>query len=828
MKITLKDFQVNAVDDLYRHARAARREVSEDGGEQALILASPTGSGKTMIATALMERIVEGDEDHAPDQDAVFLWLSDQPDLNEQSRRKMLMVSASFGADDLVTVDAAFDQPMLTPGKVYFLNTQKLGRGTHLVSRGDERSFTFWETVTNTISAAPGSFWVVIDEAHKGMLKRAESEEAASIVQKFVNGSEGEMPAIPLLLGISATPERFVEVLKGTSRTRREVTVDPDDVRASGLLKDTLALYHPTEKQPSDWSLLRAAAEKLKSYHDQWSDYCANEAEPAVDPILVIQVEDGSGGIVSKTDLEEAVAIVEDVLGLVGDDDVAHSFQEGYAIEIGERALRYISPADIQDDQRLRVIFFKLSLNTGWDCPRAEVIMSFRRAVDYTLIAQLVGRLVRTPLARSIHGNDFLNSVSLYLPHYDKKALKAVVDYLTSPETGLAAPPEIIEGEDLLELPRNPAKVKLFELTERLPTYSIERISKATNVRRLIRLGRSLTYDKLDIEALTVFRGLVVSALDEERERLEKTTGFKKALKERAQIDLRGVKVRYGVAGEIPDESFEAVAAVSRNIDDLYAQSGRKLGEGLHADYLKARVATGTIRPAQAKLELATLLEGEKASKLLEEKAGEVFQKAMEKHKAAIRDLPDARRDSYRKLRRQAARPEPEELELPQLYESTKGERSFADHLYVDEKGQFSCKLNEWEASVIEAELACEGVVGWLRNVPRKAWALKVPYTYNGEDRPMYPDFLVFRCQGEGVVVDILEPHSLSHDDSAAKAKGLADFALRHGDEFGRIELIVKEKGNLIRLDVNKSDVRDKVRTVSDNQHLRQLFEGTL
>jgi hypothetical protein len=74
-------------------------------------------------------------------------------------------------------------------------------------------------------------------------------------------------------------------------------------------------------------------------------------------------------------------------------------------------------------------------------------------------------------------------------------------------------------------------------------------------------------------------------------------------------------------------------------------------------------------------------------------------------------------------------------------------------------------------------------------------------------------------------VVDVLEPHSLSHDDSAAKAKGLADFALSHGDEFGRIELIIKEGDELIRLDVNKDDVRDKVRAVSTNQHLRQLLE---
>jgi type III restriction enzyme len=824
MKLKLKEFQELAVDELYGEALAASREVAEGGRDQALVLASPTGSGKTVIATALMERIVAGDDEHVPDEEATFLWLSDAPDLNEQSLRKLRDASTVFGSDDLITIDSAFDQATLTPGKVYFLNIQKLGRGTQLVTAGDERNFTIWETITNTVEESPGALWLVLDEAHKGMLEGREAQQAATIVQKFIKGSDGEIPPVPLILGISATPDRFVDLLRGTRRTRREWPVDPEDVRASGLLKETIALYHPNERQPSDVSLLRAAADKLKSYDEQWAGYCEKEGEPTVAPVLVVQVEDASDGNVSKTDLDEAITVIEDVLGALADEQLAHSFQEGYAIEAGERALRYISPADIQEDENLRVVFFKLSLNTGWDCPRAEVVMSYRRAVDYTRIAQLVGRLVRTPLARSISSNDFLNSVALYLPHYDRKALKTVIDYLSRPDTGLAAPPEIVEGDDLLELPRDEAKAELFAEAEKVKSYAIERISKASNVKRLIRLGRALVYDKLDTEAADRFRTLVVSTLDKERKRLEKTTAFKKALKERGHIDLRGVRIAYGVEDGDAAESVEAVVAVSANIDDLYAQCGRKLGEGLHAVYLKARVAAGA-KTTQAKLELATLLDDEKTTKLLEAEAGKVFQAETEKHKAAIRGLADARRDAYRKLRRQAAKPEPEELELPDIYETTKGDREFARHLYVDEDGNLSCKLNEWEASVVEDELANDDVLGWLRNVPRKTWAFKVPYTYDGEDHPMYPDFLFFRRQGEGIVVDILEPHSLSHDDSAAKAVGLANFALNHGDEFGRIELIIKEGDKLIRLDVNKDDVRDKVRAVSTNQHLRQLLE---
>src|SRR5206468_1630092 len=101
---------------------------------------------------------------------------------------------------------------------------------------------------------------------HKGMAETPQERETAkTIVQKFIKGSPGEAPPMPLILGISATPERFTALLAGTERTTRPpVNVDPDAVRASGLLKDAITLYHPEETQPSDLTLLRAAAEQVK------------------------------------------------------------------------------------------------------------------------------------------------------------------------------------------------------------------------------------------------------------------------------------------------------------------------------------------------------------------------------------------------------------------------------------------------------------------------------------------------------------------------------------------------------------------------------------
>jgi len=127
---------------------------------------------------------------------------------------------------------------------------------------------------------------------------------------------------------------------------------------------------------------------------------------------------------------------------------------------------------------------------------------------------------------------------------------------------------------------------------------------------------------------------------------------------------------------------------------------------------------------------------------------------------------------------------------------------------------------------VLADALAEKGAVGWLRNIPRQDWSFCVPYELDGEDRALFPDFLVFRKSGSKLTVDVYEPHAKAFDDGWAKAVGLAKFARDHGDQhFGRIELITKVGQKMKRLNVNDPVVRKKVLAVSNNQHLQQLFE---
>ena len=89
-----------------------------------------------------------------------------------------------------------------------------------------------------------------------------------------------------------------------------------------------------------------------------------------------------------------------------------------------------LSGVDPDRDATIRVVLAKEAISTGWDCPRAEVLYSERPAKDATHIAQIIGRMVRQPLAHRIATDDALNSVTCYLPLFDQKALTTIKDEL--------------------------------------------------------------------------------------------------------------------------------------------------------------------------------------------------------------------------------------------------------------------------------------------------------------------------------------------------------------------------------------------------------------
>ena len=137
---------------------------------QVVSLQAPTGSGKTIIMSALIEDIYYGSDTFTEQPEAVFVWLSDSPQLNEQSKQKIELKADKINLSQCVVItDDDFDREVLEDGHIYFLNTQKLGKNGNLNSHSDSRKYTIWETIENTIKSKSDRLYFIIDEAHRGM-----------------------------------------------------------------------------------------------------------------------------------------------------------------------------------------------------------------------------------------------------------------------------------------------------------------------------------------------------------------------------------------------------------------------------------------------------------------------------------------------------------------------------------------------------------------------------------------------------------------------------------------------------------------------------------
>jgi len=829
MRVKLFPFQETALDNL-KHKIASAQSSSGDGDPQVICFSSPTGSGKTIVMISLFEDLLFGSEDVISQPDAVIIWLSDMPELNEQTRLKIETKSDKIRSEQLISVDSTFDEKYLEGGNIYFLNTQKLGTDKLLTQKSETRQYTIWETLTNTAKAFTNRFYIIIDEAHRGMNSLSgDANQAQSIMQKFLIGSENDgLCRMPLVIGITATPQRFLRLLSGTTSTVHNVVVSPKDVRESGLLKDRVIIYYPKACFDADLAMFKGAVENWIRKTSQWKDYCEHEDEKLVKPILVVQVEDGNKSTYTRTDIQRYVEVLQQSLGrTLNDGEIGHTFHDKSTLNINGVQIAHIEASRIEGNDKIIVILFKMNLSTGWDCPRAEVMMSFRKAEDYTFVAQLLGRMVRTPLARRIELNEELNNISLFLPYYDERTVSDVISALSNGEDVI--PAEMDTSRRFVSLKRNPNLIHVFSEMENLITYKMDAERTQKPLKRLLALARALTQDAIALDALSETQSSIVDKMNEEVLRLKKDGKFDTLREKILEIDINTVtfdfrEENYG------KEVMKKYTAAEMDIDRLFNDAGKTLGDGLHKSYWKRHCEREDI---EVKVEVIILVHDVDAMKRLNDLAISLFDSLYSENRKSISKLKEARRNVYQKTLLSLGDAVAVPWQLPEVIEFSLSDTSVAydKHLFVEESGKFQTDLNTWERDIVLTELEA-GTIAWLRNLDRKPWSFAIPYEKAGTKALMYPDIVVVKKHKDGYVFDILEPHDPTRSDNFEKAKGLALFASKHWNLFGRIQLIRKMKsadGNdhYLRLDMSVDSTRSKVRSITDNNALDDLFRSS-
>lgn len=853
MKFTLKDYQDEAVKDVLARLKKARKRWHEEGDKHAFSLTATTGAGKTVMAAAVFEALFYGNDDFdfEPDSGAVVIWFSDDPSLNEQSRWRLHEASDKLTVSDLITVGNTFNRDKLEAGKVYFLNTQKLSKNSLLV-RGhdpndpaletahgqkimpDLRSYTIWDIIQKTIDDPDLTLYLVLDEAHRGMKESGKSsgDSKPTIVKQLINGS-GSVPGIPIVWGISATVQRFNEAIAGMQghSTIPNVIVDAKKVQDSGLLKDTINLDIPDEEGDVSTVLLRRGTDKLRDISNAWVGYAKEQGEPnTVRPLMVLQVPNSP----DHQEIGKWLDVIFERWPELPSECISNVFGEHRKETFGSHSAPYIEPERVQESEWVRILIAKDAISTGWDCPRAEVMVSFRAASDKTHITQLLGRMVRTPLARRIPGNERLNAVDCLLPHFDKKSVEAVVTALmTGGDAGDELPGRrvLINPREMKPNPAIPEEVWTKLLS--LPSQTLPR-REARPVKRLTALAHELAADDLLPDAGKKAHAEMHRVLDGAQVRHAEET--KKARQAVLTVEGKTIKADIETKAMSFDDFVEA--ADYAVIEDAYRRASRIISPDLtrtYSEYLASKDGDDEDALIEAHIVIAALGLVPPINDYVEAEAEKLARQWLNQYRIKIKSLSDERQEIYRELREMSADPLDIDLARPNswLQPTTAREEDgseidlprFERHLLCDEDGLFPESFNSWEDKVLLAELKREGTVAWYRNPARTSQdSLGVAYVEAGETKIVRPDFIFFGRLADGsIAADIVDPHGHHLADALPKLKGLARYAEANGTTYRRIEAVAELNGRFRLLDLKEATVREAVFAATN---ARSIYEG--
>lgn len=875
MQYTLKPYQETAVAELTEQLRRAGEDfratrTKPKPRRTAASLAAVTGAGKTVMAAATIERVVAGDLEGEGDPTAVFLWFSDSPELNRQSQRRL---HEAWGADTAVTtrrIDTdTFREDVLQPGTVYFINSQKLGKNSTLVRGHGEQSahlrvpdagdYDFWRTVKNTVENPDITLYLVIDEAHRGMKKTKDA--AKTIVQRLIAG-EGDVPAVPVVLGISATPDRFRATMAQAREfsTEPEVTVDAAQVQDSGLLKDVIELVIPDEEGTGgdlfDHTLLKTAVVRWRESTRAWREYVARTNADAVEthgndadlvevtPLLIVQVPNQAspkliGQYLTTIFAEEPTLTVDDVALVYGDADVTTD----------HGTIRHVAANTVAADTDIKVLLAKESITTGWDCPRAEVMVSFRAAQDKTYITQLLGRMIRTPLARRVAGNDVLNSAVCILPRFDRDVAESVARTVSGGGTDWSDEKDTTGGETLRRVLINPEEVTpvtggrfddAWAAFEALPSMVVPHGGSSKPIRRVEELAALLVTTGVDTNAAADVTEKLVRSLEaaqhEYRDELDE-----------AKHDVTTVTTRSVVSrGEGLDSTkVTEVAADDRAIDGEVRAARRRLSTSIERAYTKQHAAaTGRHSDTVAALKAARVAfaASGKIDEIVENvegRATKLFGELADEYRVAIKGAGDEALARYTEIVTSSPSPQRVPLVVPQsrmvptrtsqqdqagnTVSSAPLDR-YAHHMLQSAGDElFPASLNTWEKEVVYAESARDGFVGWLRNTGSADSTVGGAYTdVHGKYRRVVPDFLFFHEVAGEVKVSIVDPHTTTLSDATEKVQGMAEFVADNPGAFHRVEVLSKVAGHdgFRVLDLTDEKVRAAVMDAVDAREL--------
>ncbi len=370
--IQLKNFQIDTVNRLL--------DATSVGTKKEILVQAPTGSGKTIILLSYIEEYLN------ENKNTIFVWLTPgKGELEEQSRNKMIKLLPSFSNKDI--------QDVLLQGfnakDTAFINWETVTKKGNNALREAERK-NLYERIHEAHNNRY-NFIVIVDEEHLNKTVKAES------IIDYID------------------PEYIIRV-SATTKTNKEaenIIINELDVINEGLI--TRALYINENVSNSSVLaneheyLLDLAISKRKAIKEEYV-----KRNIQVNPLIIIQVPSKSDSLITQ---------IESIL-----DDKGYNYdKQNLAIWLSERKENIDNIENNESNQA--ILIMKQAISTGWDCPRAKILVKLRDNMSEDFETQTIGRIRRMPQA---HHYDNVLLDNCYLYTFDEKYEQSVKQELGS------------------------------------------------------------------------------------------------------------------------------------------------------------------------------------------------------------------------------------------------------------------------------------------------------------------------------------------------------------------------------------------------------------
>lgn len=357
-------------------------------GEETIVLQSPTGSGKTFMITNYLYEMSKNEN-----FDLCFLWVSiGKGDLHVQSFKSVKKELDEALKCSLLEEEFFGSRTEIDKNEIVFVNWEKIrtkdrttGDFKNVVMK-DKETVNFPEVLENTRNTGR-KIVLIIDESHVAATTERASEIRDNIIKPELTV---EMSATPVLMN-GAFP----------------VKVNPVDVINEGMIKKEIIINKNIEdvvkidnEIDSETLILESAFKKQEELKKKFKKaYEEKETMSNITPLVLIQLPNSVAGEEKK---DNVLKFLESKGATIDNGKVA--------VWLSDETINKDADTLLPLDSKVEYLLFKMAIDTGWDCPRAQILVKFRETNSIVFEIQTVGRILRMPEAKHYIDEDLNRS----------------------------------------------------------------------------------------------------------------------------------------------------------------------------------------------------------------------------------------------------------------------------------------------------------------------------------------------------------------------------------------------------------------------------------